>query len=80
MSLNSNIGIPDERARELTKKYASIIKPLYTKGKLSESESIEIIRGMDGLTDIERIWLAYHIGGINRMILSPLSDKVVINW
>lgn len=79
MSISSNLGIPDERAKEISKEYARLIRPIFESGKLSGSGSIDIIMGMK-LTDIERTWFAYHIGGINRILLSPEVKDVTINW
>ena len=81
MSINSNFGIPDDRAKEITKEYARIIKPVYIYGKMSGSASLETIMGMP-LTDQERTWLAYHVGGINAMILygKAKAKKIIINW
>ena len=81
MSINSNFGIPDDRAKEITKEYARIIKPVFDVGKMSGSGSLEIIMGMK-LTDQERTWLAYHVGGINAMILygKAKGKKIIINW
>lgn len=81
MSINSNFGIPDDRAKEITKEYARIIKPVYESGKMSGSGSLETIMGMP-LTDQERTWLAYHVGGINAMLLygKAKGKKIIINW
>jgi hypothetical protein len=81
MSINSNFGIPDERAKAITKEYAGIIKPIFESGKLSGSATLEAIMGMQ-LTDQERTWLAYHVGGINAMILygKAKGKKIIINW
>jgi hypothetical protein len=34
------------------------------------------------LTDQERTWLAYHVGGINTMLLygNAKGKKIIINW
>lgn len=82
MSVNANIGIPDERAREISKRYAAVSRPLFEKGKLSESGALEIIMGMAELTETERLWLAYHVGGVNRLILYGKQNamQVIINW
>lgn len=79
MSLNSNIGIPDARAKEITKEYAAKIEPIFS--RMSESACLEIIMAMQ-LTDKERTWLAYHVGGINRMILygKQNAKQIIINW
>jgi hypothetical protein len=81
MSINSNFGIPDDRAKEITKEYAGIIKPIFESGKMSGSATLKIIMGMQ-LTDQERTWLAYHVGGINAMILygKTKGKKIIINW
>lgn len=81
MSINSNFGIPDDRAKEITKEYSRIIKPVYESGKLSGSGSLEAIMGMK-LIDKERTWLAYHVGGINAMLLygKAKGKKIIINW
>lgn len=79
MSLNNNLGISDERAKEISKQYASVIKPIYLSGKLTESASLEIIMGMK-LSDNERIWFAYHVGGINRILLYGDARDLIINW
>ncbi len=79
MSLNSNLGISDARAKEISKQYAALTMPLFEKGQLSGSGSIETIMGMD-LTEIERIWLAYHVGGINTILLHGNAKEITINW
>lgn len=81
MSINSNFGIPDDRAKEITKEYSRVFKCGYRSGKMSGSGSLEIIMGMK-LSDKERTWLAYHVGGINAMILygKAKGKKIIINW
>jgi hypothetical protein len=83
MSLNENLGIPDARAREISKKFSTVMRPIFEKGELTESGSLEIIMGMNlELTETERLWLAYHVGGINRMMLYAKENakQVIINW
>ena len=81
MSINSNFGIPDDRAKEITKEYSRIIKPVFDAGKMSGSAALDIIMDMN-LTYEERTWLAYHVGGINAMILygKTKGKKIIINW
>jgi len=81
MSINSNFGIPDEKAKVIAKEYAGIIKPIFESGKMSGSAALETIMGMQ-LTDQERTWLAYHVGGINSIILygKAKGKKIIINW
>ena len=81
MSINSNFGIPDDRAKEITKEYSRIIKPVFEAGKMSGSASLETIMGMQ-LSDQERVWLAYSVGGINTMLLygNAKGKKIIINW
>jgi hypothetical protein len=82
MSLNSNLGIPDDRAKVILKAFAGKMKPVYESRKLTESTTIEMVQGMPDLTDTERLWLAYHVGGINRLILygKQTAKQVIINW
>jgi len=81
MSVNANFGIPDARAKEISKEYSSRIRPIFEKGGFSESQSLEIIMGMN-LTPEERTWIAYHVGGINRMILygKATAKQIIIQW
>ena len=81
MSINSNFGIPDERAKEIAKEYARLTKPVYEAGKLTGSGCLETIAGMQ-LSEPERIWLSYHVGGINAIIQhgKAKGKKIIINW
>ena len=81
MSITGNLGILDVRAKEITGEYARRIRKPYQDGKLSDSGSIEIIMGMD-LSDVERTWLAYHVGTINQAIRSAKEGHkdVTIIW
>lgn len=80
-SVNEMFGIPDSDAKKIVKEYSQRIKPLFEAGNLSESESLRIIETIP-ISDRERLWLAYHIGGINRMLLyaKENSKQIIINW
>ena len=74
MSINSNFGIPDERAKVISKEYASHTRSTFEAGRLSDSVSLKMIMEMN-LTEQERVWLAYHVGGVNRTILNKNEIK-----
>lgn len=81
-SFNEAIGIPNERAKKLTKKYGDLFRPLYETYRLSESKSFEIIKDMKDISELERMWLMYHIGGTNRLMLygKSIGKQVVIQY
>jgi len=81
MSINSSFGIPDDRAKQISKEYSRIIKPILESGKMSGSAALNVIMEMP-LNSQERTWLAYHVGGINTMLLygNAKGKKIIINW